>query len=133
MSVGVGAGGSVSEGHGSAEASVGDAEPEADGDGPADVDGSADSVTGSGGGAEECGPALDGVARADRRGASPSPPAAPPEPSPPMPVGALIGAGGPIGVATVQPVTIEIGRPRAISPKKIVLGDNRTSGTPVEY
>jgi hypothetical protein len=65
--------------------------------------------------------------RAGRSGAEPNSPA----PIPPVPSGAPIEAGRRAGVASVQPTTIEIGRPNATSPKKMDLGDNRTPRTPV--
>jgi hypothetical protein len=68
---------------------------------------------------------------AARSGAEPTPfPAA--APSPPVPPGAPSDAGSRAGVASDQPIATEIGRPRATSPKKMVLGDNRTSRTPDE-
>jgi hypothetical protein len=60
--------------------------------------------------------------RVTRSGASPSPPA----PMPPVPVDAPTGAGLRDGVASVQPIAMEIGSPKATSPKKMDLGDNRT-------
>ena len=52
-------------------------------------------------------------------------------PIPPAPPGALTGGGAGAGVPSIQPTVSAKGRPRATMPKKMGLGDSRTSGTPV--
>ena len=51
-------------------------------------------------------------------------------PMPPAPPGALAGAGAGAGVPAVQPAVTANGSPRATTPKKVDLGENRTSSSP---
>jgi hypothetical protein len=53
-------------------------------------------------------------------------------PIPPAPAGALAGAGAGAGVPACQPAVTANGRPRATTLKKMDLGENRTSTSPVE-
>jgi hypothetical protein len=127
-SVGVGTGGWVSGGHGSSDASVGGAVgvpvgaavAGPDVGGPTGVetaaDGTTDDVTATARATVE-GDIAAGAGRRCRAGASPSPPA---------PVGASIAADRVTGVASCQPIVTATGSPRATSPKKMDLGDNRT-------
>ena len=131
ISVGVGTGGSVSVGRVGTELAA-----DGPGVGPpgvplvaglgAPLDGAgAGEMPGRAGRDEYC-TAVAGC-RSARSGAAPIPPA----PMPPVPSGAPTEAGLRVGVASVQPIATEIGRPNATSPKKMDLGDNRTSRTPV--
>jgi hypothetical protein len=75
---------------------------------------------GVGAGRDEYSTAVTGPAVLACLGALPSPPA------PPAPPGCATAACRDAGVASVQPAETAIGRPRARSPKKTDLGDNRT-------
>jgi hypothetical protein len=127
-SVGVGTGGSVSGGSGSWDASVGGAVGRAvevvvaspDTAGPTGVDTAAEDRTdgitdGTGAAGDEATEAEAGLAW--RAGASPIPPAPP---------GESTAAERVAGVASCQPMVTATGSPRATSPKKMDLGDNRT-------
>lgn len=127
-SVGVGTGGMVRGGSGSCDASVGTVlgEPVGaavtgpEGTGPAGADtaadGTAEGVTDPTGAAEtrEAGAS---ATLACRTGATPMPP---------VPPARSTAAERVAGVANCQPTVTAIGSPRATSPKKMDLGDNRT-------
>jgi hypothetical protein len=125
-SVGVGTGGSLSGGNGSALS---------------DAEGSAEGVTTGalvlggrlGSGIPDAGAEGDadrfgrGRYRTSMTGSLVRPGA---DPMPPAPVGGLARLGRLGGPARVQPTATAIGNPNATSPKKMDLGDNRTSGQP---
>jgi hypothetical protein len=128
-SVGVGTGGKVSGGHGSRDASVGSADgvpvgavpgaagaetrPETVTTAAADDGGTTDEAgTGAAGEAATAAACFTGWA-----GASPMPP---------EPPGASTADDRVAGVASCQPIETATGKPRATSPKKMDLGDNRT-------
>jgi hypothetical protein len=124
-SVGVGTGGRVSGGNGPSDASVGGADgvplgatvigPDATGVDTTGDEGSDGVTDGAGATVDDDTTAAAGLVC--RAGASPMPPAPP---------GASTAAERVAGVASCQPIVTATGSPRATSPKKMDLGDNRT-------